>query len=305
MTLQQMRYFLATCRHGSFTAAAEALYVAQPSVAEQIRRLEQELGLRLFVRTGRRLELTEPGQNLKLHAERVLSAMEAAEAAMQTARSLKGGVASMGTFGIAHRYLVDEVISSFVARYPDVGIRVIGNHSSEVIDQVRNGELEAGLVTLPVEEPTLAVEPVMSDEILLAAATDWSDEDPVSLERLAGERLIVWPAISGWRDSIRRQLRAWAEESGVGLVGSIEVENMESALELTARGLGVTYVPRTISERPDVQAGLHYVPFEFPIFETYAFISRRDHTLSPASAELVRMARRQMCSYGRPPLSQA
>jgi DNA-binding transcriptional LysR family regulator len=101
MTLQQLRYFLETCRTGSFTAAADSLYVAQPSVAQQIRRLEQEVGVRLFVRTGRRLELTETGETLKRNAERVITALEDTESSLQGARNLKGGTASLGTFGIA------------------------------------------------------------------------------------------------------------------------------------------------------------------------------------------------------------
>jgi LysR family cyn operon transcriptional activator len=145
VTLQQLRYFLSTCRHGSFTAAADALFIAQPSVAEQIRRLEQEVGVRLFVRTGRRLELTEAGSTLRLHAERVMAAMEAAEASMQGARHLRGGTASLGTFGVAQRYLVSELVTNFVSRHPDVTVRVVGQHSSEVIEQVRAGELEACL----------------------------------------------------------------------------------------------------------------------------------------------------------------
>src|SRR5689334_5546652 len=108
MTLQQLRYFLAACQHGSFTAAADSLFIAQPSVAEQIRRLEQELGVRLFVRTGRKLTLTEAGSGLQAHAQRVMAAMDATEAWARGARDLQGGTASLGTFGVAYKYMVKE-----------------------------------------------------------------------------------------------------------------------------------------------------------------------------------------------------
>jgi LysR family cyn operon transcriptional activator len=93
MTLQQLRYFLAACEHGSFTAAASSLLIAQPSVAEQIRRLEQEIGVRLFVRSGRRLTLTEAGRELQTHARRAVTAMEGAEAWARGARELAGSTA--------------------------------------------------------------------------------------------------------------------------------------------------------------------------------------------------------------------
>jgi DNA-binding transcriptional LysR family regulator len=305
VTLQQLRYFLATCRHGSFTAAADALFIAQPSVAEQIRRLEHEVGVRLFVRTGRRLELTEAGVNLRTHAERVMAAMDAAEAAMQGARHLRGGTASLGTFGVAQRYMVSELVTNFVARHPDVVVRVIGQHSSEVIEFVRNGELEAGLVTLPVNEPTLEIDPIMSDEILFMSRPGPQTEEPMSIQRFGEQKLIWWPSVSGWKDSIRRQLRAWADDEGVQLDASIEVEHLESALKLVEQGLGASYIQRTIAESTAFPSVLEVVPFTRRIYDTYAFVWRKDHSLSPASAELIAMARQLMASYGKPALVPA
>lgn len=300
MTLQQLRYFLATCRHGSFTAAADTLYIAQPSVAEQIRRLEHEVGVRLFIRTGRRLELTEAGVNLRTHAERVMAAMDAAEAAMQGARHLRGGTASLGTFGVAQRYLVSELVTNFVTRHPEVVVRVIGQHSSEVIEQVRDGELEAGLVTLPVTEPTLEVEPIMSDEVLFMSRPGPDTAEPMTIQRFCEQKLIWWPSVSGWKDSIRRQFRAWADEEGLELDSSIEVEHLESALKLVEQGLGSSYILKTIAESTAFPAGLEVTSFTRPIYDTYAFVWRKDHSLSPASAELVAMARQLMASYGQP-----
>lgn len=302
MTLQQMRYFLAACRHGSFTAAAEAMYIAQPSLAEQVRRMEQELGVRLFVRTGRRLMLTEAGTTLQSHAERVVAAMDAAEASVGVTRGLRGGTACLGTFGVAYRYLVQEVVSTFVARHPDVTVRIVGHHSFEVIEKIRNGVLEAGLVSLPVDDPAFFVEPVMSDEVLYAALPGPDTEQPMTIERLVETRFIVYEAFSGWRDSIRRQLQGWAAETGLVLGAAIEVEHAESALQLAARGLGSTYVLRTVADGAAFVEGLTLVPFARPIHDTFAFVWRRDHQLSPATKELLRLTRRHMESFRRPPL---
>ncbi len=302
MTLQQLRYFLAACDAGSFTAAADSLFVAQPSLAQQVRRLEDELGVRLFVRTGRRLRLTEAGLVLQANAEQVIAALGTTEEAVRRTRELRGGTASLGTFGIAQRYLVNDVISTFVAQHPDVSVRVIGTHSFEVIDLVMAGELEAGLVTLPVEQASLVVEPVMSDELLYVSLPSPDTRGPLAITRLADLPLITWPAVAGWRDSIRRQFKAWADEEGVELTVAVEVEHLESALDLAALGLGGTYVPRTVAEAGVFPAALATTTFERPLHDTYAFVRRADHNLSPASAELVRVAREQMEAYGMPPL---
>lgn len=299
MTLQQLRYFLSTCRYGSFTAAADALFIAQPSVAEQVRRLEREIGVRLFVRAGRKLELTEAGRTLRVHAEHVMAAVNAAEVSMKGAHDLRGGTASLGTFGVAHQYLVSELVTNFVSAHPSVTVRVVGHHSSEVIEQVRNGELEAGLVTLPVDDPALEAEPILVDEILFLSRPGADTERTMTMRRLGELTLIWWPSVGGWRDSIRRQLRAWADDEGVELDTSIEVEHLESALKLVQQGLGNTYVPRTVYESTSFPSGLDVVSFERQVQDTYAFIWRRDHALSPATSELVEMARHLMAGYGK------
>src|ERR671933_1020543 len=93
MTLQQLTYFLAAAERGSFTAAADALHLARPSVSEQIAHLEAELGVALFVRTGRRLELTDAGRLLRPEAEHTLAAAGEAADVVRRARALTGGAA--------------------------------------------------------------------------------------------------------------------------------------------------------------------------------------------------------------------
>src|SRR3990170_4601728 len=99
MTLQQLESFLAAATHGSFSAAAESLHMAQPSLSEQIRRLEAELGVSLFARAGRRLELTEAGRLLLPHAERTVDSAHEAAASVREVRELAGGTVAFGTFG--------------------------------------------------------------------------------------------------------------------------------------------------------------------------------------------------------------
>src|ERR671914_3057640 len=101
MTLQQLTYFLATAEHGSFTAAADVLRLARPSVSEQIANLEAELGVALFVRAGRRLELTDAGRLLRPEAERTVAAARDASDVLRRARTLSGGTASLGAFNTA------------------------------------------------------------------------------------------------------------------------------------------------------------------------------------------------------------
>src|SRR4051812_22882704 len=115
MTLQQLSYFLAAAGHGSFSAAAEALHLAQPSLSEQIRRLEAELGVALFVRAGRGVELTEAGRLFQPHAERTLGEAQAAAESVREIRELSGGTVTFGFFGGAHHSVLGGLIQDFRA----------------------------------------------------------------------------------------------------------------------------------------------------------------------------------------------
>src|SRR3954466_5643182 len=123
MTLQQLQYFLATIEHGSFSAAAEALHMAQPSLSEQVRRLEAELGVDLFARVGRGLALTEAGRALRPHAEATLAEADATRNAVAEIRELRGGTASFGTWGTARYYMGVGLVADFRRRHPDVRVR--------------------------------------------------------------------------------------------------------------------------------------------------------------------------------------
>ena len=158
MTLQQLTYFLAAAEHRSFSAAAAALHMAQPSLSEQIRRLEAELGAPLFVR-ARKLELTEAGRLLHPQAERTLAAAQEALDSVREVRELESGTATFGTFGNAPYYLLSDLVQDFRARYPNVRVRLLGQNSSEVADAVRDGRIEGGLIVLPIDDRGLDITP--------------------------------------------------------------------------------------------------------------------------------------------------
>ncbi len=294
MTLQQLTYFLAAAEHGSFSAAAESLFMAQPSMSEQIRRLEAELGVALFARVGRGLELTEAGRLLRPHAERtVASAREAAESVREV-RDLTGGTVAFGTFGSAHHYLLGGLVQDFRTRHPNVRVRVVGQNSVEVADAVRAGQLEAGLVVLPVDDRGLDVRPTMREEILYVSADPERVIDPKTIEELAAAPLILFDARWGSDDPTRRQLLDRAQKAGVKLEPQIEVEYVTAALELAVRGLGDTVAPRSIIVGRGYERQLAGVAFDPPLYDTFAFITRRLAQLSPATRAFMDLAEKRV-----------
>jgi DNA-binding transcriptional LysR family regulator len=301
MTLQQLEYFVAAYERGSFSAAAEQLHLAQPSLSEQVRRLEAELGVRLFQRVGRGVVPTEAGRILRSHAQAALAAAEGARDSVVAVRELRGGIATFGTFGTARYYPGTDIVADFRRRHPGVRVRLVGQNSSEVAEAVRAGELEAGLIVLPIDDRDLGVRPVMRDEVLFASSRPEDLRAPMSIERLAATRLILPDASYGIEDPTRRQLADLAQRAGVTLAPQIEVEDVEAALDLAGRGVGETIVARGILHALGrrLSRRLGWVPFAEPIYDTFAFITRRDAPLSPATREFVALAEARMAELAR------
>lgn len=293
MTLQQLEYFLAAVRLGSFSAAADELHLAQPSLSEQVRRLEAELGVTLFQRVGRGLVPTEAASALRPHAERTLAAAAEARESVVAVRELRGGTATFGTWGTARFYPGTDIVAAFRKAHPGVRVRMVGQNSSEVVAAVRAGELEVGMVALPIDDRGLEVTPIMSDEIFYVSTERSRLRHRMTIETLAAAPLILPDASFGVEDPTRRQLADLAQREGVSIEPQIEVEDVEAALDLAARGLGDTLASRGIllALGRRVPKRLGWMPFAEPLMDTFAFVSRRGAVLSPASREFLSLAR--------------
>jgi DNA-binding transcriptional LysR family regulator len=287
VSLQQIRCFCATLELGSFTAAAETLRVSQPAVAEQIRKLELALGADLFVRAGRGVMPTEAGRAFAEHAARSLRAVEDAAGSVGELTALRTGTVAVGIFGEPSAWRVDELVAAFLHHHPEVSVRLVGRNSSATADRVRSGELEAGLVLLPIDDDRLHVRPIVRDEVLYVTAHSDRIRQPATIERLAATPLVFYDAESADGDPIRRQLAERAQALGVRLQPRVEVELKDIALRLVAAGIGDTYLPSAYMHQPYYPGGLKTTSFAPALYDTFAIITRPGARLSPGVRELL------------------
>jgi DNA-binding transcriptional LysR family regulator len=287
LSLQQIRCFCAALELGSFTAAAEALRVSQPAVAEQIRKLEQALGADLFVRAGRGVIATEAGRAFAEHAARSLRAVEDAAGSVGELTALRRGTIAIGAFGEPSAWRLDELVIAFLGRHPGISVRLVGPNSSVTAERVRRGELEAGVVLLPIDDERLDVRPIVRDEVLYVTAHPERTREPATIERLARTPLVFYDAESADADPIRRQLAERAQALGLRLQPKVEVELKDIALRLVAAGVGDTYLPRIFMRQPYYPEGLSTAPFSPPLFDTVAIITRPGSRLTPGVRELL------------------
>ena len=285
--MQQIRCFCAALELGSFTAAAEALRVSQPAVAEQVRKLEQTLGADLFVRAGRGVVATDAGRAFAEHAARSLRALEDAADSVGELTALRSGTLAVGIFGEPSAWRMDELVAAFLRRHPDVSVRLVGRNSSAIVERVRRGELEAGVVLLPIDAEKVDVRPIVRDEVLYVSADAGRTRQPATIERLAATPLVFYDAESADDDPIRRQLAERAQARGVRLQPKVEVEMKDIALRLVAAGIGDTYLPSAYTHAPYFPKGLPTASFRPALYDTFAIVTRPGARLSAGVRELL------------------
>lgn len=288
MTLQQLACFSMTAHEGSFSAAARRMRLSQPSVSDQVRRLEAELGATLVTSTGRGVKLTADGQTFLVHAERVLA--DADEASNSVGHRMDAGsrVVGLGLTRNAPYYPIDEFVQRAVAAIPDLQLRLPGQNSALVAAAVREGDLEAALVILPVDPEGLEVRPLFSDEVLFVSADPGRTRRRVRIEDLVAAPLILYDATAGFADPTRRQLAARAQAAGVSLIPRFEVEHPETAFQLAARGLGDTIAAQAVTRSSAFPPGLSTTGFAEPLFDSFALITRPG-ALGPVAQTLTRV----------------
>jgi DNA-binding transcriptional LysR family regulator len=235
--LRQLEYFVAVARHRHFTRAAEALYVTQPALSQQIRRLEAELGLQLLARTPQGVELTPAGQDLLLRAEAILGDVAAARTAMdEHAGAERGSVRVAAAAGEALRLPAE--LAAFHAEHPGIRIALKQGSPREVEDLVRRGAADLAVVALDAPPEGLDATPLAPEPLRLIGAPGVLDA-AVAIAELRGLALIL--AERG--TALREVVNAACEAAGFGPIPPFEVGDPVTARFLAAAGLGASVVP--------------------------------------------------------------
>lgn len=287
LNLNQLKafYFAASCR--SVTLAAEKLFITQPAVSMQIKAMEDHYGAKLFVRTKKRLELTDVGKNLYHLARKIFELADQAERLLSRAHE----ALRVGSTKTLVRYVLADYISRFRATCPGIQILIREGSSEDMAQSVLRGEIDIAIVgRVRYEDASLEVIPFTRDELTLLAAPSHplARAGSVSIADLAGENLILREKGSGTRLLVEKVL----ERTSVVSSAFIESGNVDFIKELVRVGGGVTLLPR-MGVDPDVTRGdLKIIPLEEgPFALDIDILLSRDRTLSSADKALLSMLR--------------
>ncbi|CAP54116.1 putative transcriptional regulator, LysR family [Gluconacetobacter diazotrophicus PA1 5] len=244
MDLRHLRYFVAVAERGGFTRAAESLHMEQPPLSQQIRQLEQELGVTLFERLSRGVRLTEAGACL-IDQARTILAMDA------QFRTDAGGIARgeqgrlrIGLAGaVSLLPLIPQAIRLFRDRWPGIVLTMEDSNTPALIDALRQRRLDIAIIRPPVVEPDIATTPLLDEPTVIALPSGHpaGEEEEIDLARIAGEPLIIFDRAlgPGFYDAILSACQAAGFTPAFGQ-GAPQIA---STVPLVAAGLGVSIVP--------------------------------------------------------------
>ena len=239
--LRQMEYFCAVARTGSFTKAAEDLGIAQPSLSEQIAKLEQSFGAALFERLNRRIELTPLGEAILGKAQALIEDAAALPDHFDRAREGVRGPLRVGAIPTILPYFLAPILKGFTERYRDVDLHIREGATADLIEQVLEGAIDLAVVSLPVEGSGLVMKELFRDALHLAVPEGHplASERAVQLRQVSKERLLILKDGHCLRD----ETLALCDRTRARFAGQFEVDQFLTIFELIRAGFGVSIVP--------------------------------------------------------------
>ena len=295
MTLTELKYIVAVAREKHFGHAAEACFVAQPTLSVAIKKLEDELGVPIFERGGSEISMTPLGVQIVAQAERVLEQTAAIrEIAKQNKDPLTGQL-RLGVIYTVAPYLLPQLVRSVIERVPQMPLVLQENFTAKLVEMLRQGELDAAIMAQPFPQQGLLVQPLYDEAFVVAMPSShpWSMRERINAADLKNQTMLLLGNGHCFRDQVLEVCPEMARFSttGDGIARTFEGSSLETIRHMVASGIGITVLPK--ASVPDMQAHdglLRYVPFEDPVPTRRVVIAWRKSFTRRAAIEAVRAA---------------
>lgn len=285
--LHDLQAFVAVAERASFRQAAADLFLSQSALSRRIEKLEDGLGVKLFERTTRRVQLTNVGQAFLLNVRTALDGLEDAVLGVADLAAHRTGTVTLACVPSAVWHFLPAVLKEFSERFPRIRVRVHDESAQDVLNLVLAGEADFGINFAGAEEADIVFEPIFKERYVLAMRHDHplARRKSLSWKDIAGERIVSVAKSSGNRSVIDAALAGVEKHPAI----FCEVNHVSGVLALVEAGMGVAAVPglSVLPERPDAIVG---VPLMNPaIHRTLGLISKRNHSMAPAARTLFDM----------------
>ncbi|MGO4763666.1 transcriptional regulator CynR [Cupriavidus sp. 2KB_3] len=287
MLLRHIRYFLAVANSGNFTRAAEAVHVSQPALSQQIRQLEDSLGVQLFDRTGRTIRLTDAGEAYRQYAQRALQDLDAGKRALHDVRDLSRGTLRLAMTPTFTPYLVGSLVEIFRQRYPALALCLTELPQEKMERLILDDEIDLGIAFSPLHADELEATPVFEEDLSLVVSA--SHPYATGSTSLVPAALAAEPfALLTSAFATRKYVTEYLTGHGVTPHVAMEVNSVGAVIEAVRCGKLVTILPAAIARR---LRGLRAIPLvPAPPRRTVFFLQRQNSYRSAASQAFVAFA---------------
>ncbi|MGG4145061.1 LysR family transcriptional regulator [Paenibacillus algorifonticola] len=296
MDIRHLEYVLEVVRHESFTKAAEALHITQPTISKMIKNLEDELQTPLFIRSGKKVQLTDAGQAIVAQSQDIVRLFKTLQNELNDVTDFRKGLVRIGLPPMISSIMFPEIVSLFVKRYPGLTIRLIEEGSLTVEAEVASGAIDAGIVMMPVRNDQFEVFPVQtaSLRVVMHRQHPLAGRSKLTLRELEQEAFIMY------REDFALHARIIDECARLGFKPKIMLESSQwdFICETVAVGLGIALLPEAICQKLDTSR-IHTIAMVDPVIPwNLAMIWRRDGYLSFAAQEWIRFTKAYFESKG-------
>jgi LysR family hydrogen peroxide-inducible transcriptional activator len=259
MNLRDMEYLVAVADVMNFSQAAEQCHVSQPTLSNQIRKMEEYLGVQIFERSNRRVMVTEVGERIVQHARRVLREAETIREIAEHAHDPLSGSFRLGAFPTLSTYIFPTIAPLVKEAMPRLKLILVEDKTATLTEQLVQGQLDAALLALPVHDDHLVSQKLFDDPFYLAVPKGHALEKKKKLTQgeLAGQRLLLLDEGHCLRD----QALDVCQMAGMGEDTDFRATGLETLRQMVKAGLGITFIPHSAMKKED---GVAYLPFASP-----------------------------------------
>ena len=247
MEIHQLQYFVAIVETGGFGRAAERCNVAQPSLSQQVIKLEQELGSPLFDRLGRSVALTEAGHALLPHARRILAEVQAVEGGLLKDIEAGHGRLAVGAIPTIAPFLLPQVIEQFSRRFPGAELSVQEDFTENLLRELVAGKLDVGIMSLPIRHKQIDVEDLFTEPLLVASPRN---HELISRSEITTRELSDFPFIAiNEVHCLGEQIQSFCIQQSVDIDIVCQTSQLVTVQSCVALGLGISLVPQMLAAR--------------------------------------------------------
>ncbi|WP_442603912.1 LysR family transcriptional regulator [Paenibacillus sp. KN14-4R] len=293
MELRQLLYTVQIAKERNFSRAAEKLHIAQPSLSQQLSKLEKELGVLLFQRNTNSVELTHAGALFVDKAQHILDTVDGLRQEMEDISQMKKGNLVFGSMPITGSTILPLVLPIFQQQYPQIEITLVEETSTNLEALSANGGTDLSLLALPLQHESLGYETLLDEEIVLAVPPNHrlaqthrhadGTSIPVSISELIHEPFITLKKNQG----LRQFTRELCQDSGFTPTIVFESSNIETVQSLVAAGMGIAFVPYMVTKRASTELAPVHLPLAERPVRTLVLAYRKGRYLSNAAKAFI------------------